>query len=147
VQPRHLFVSGRQAPSLREAERRTFDLPEAEFIEEVRRLRGTPAELLENLELMQLMLPLLRADFEICETYAHTPEPPFDCPMTIFGGISECASVEDLKAWREYTTGAFSIRRFPGDHFFLHTSQDSMLRVLAQELLKHLGSLKAEARA
>lgn len=147
VQPGHLFISGRQAPSLTEAKRRTFDLPEAEFIEEVRRLSGTPAEVLENPELMQLMLPLLRADFELCETYDHTPEPPFDCPLTAFGGIRDCATVEELKAWREYTTGEFSVRRFPGDHFFLHTSQHLTLRVLTQELLKQVGSLKAETRS
>jgi medium-chain acyl-[acyl-carrier-protein] hydrolase len=137
VEPFHLFISGRQAPSVTDNEK-TYDLPEQEFIEEVRRLNGTPKEILENAELMHLMLPLLRADFQLCETYTHAPGPPLDCPLTVFGGMQDCVTPEELDQWRAYTNGPFALRRLPGDHFFLHTSQPLMLKVLAQKLLQQL---------
>src|SRR6266404_5241949 len=82
--PVHLFVSGRRAPQLSETEPPTYNLPEPEFIERLRRLNGTPQEVLDHPELMQLMIPLLRADFSVCETYEYKSEPPLDCPLTVF---------------------------------------------------------------
>lgn len=146
LEPRHLFASGRQAPSLTNSEAQTYNLPESEFIEAVRRMSGTPAEVLENPELMQLILPQLRADFEVCDTYTYTPEPPLSCPITAFGGLQKCVKLEELEAWREHTSGAFTIRRFPGDHFFLNTSQPLLLRVLARELFDHIKSLTSKSR-
>lgn len=72
VKPVHLFVSGRRAPQLPERHASTYDLPGAEFLEELRRLKGTPKEVLEHPELMELMLPLLRADFELIQTYQYS---------------------------------------------------------------------------
>src|SRR5882724_6229499 len=88
-QPLHLSVSGRQAPQVKDWDPPTYNLPEPEFVEELRRLNGTPKGVLEHPELMQLMIPLLRADFEVCQTYSYTPEVPLDCPVTAFGGLND----------------------------------------------------------
>ena len=64
------MVSGVRAPELAHRERAIHSLPEAEFIAELRRLNGTPDKILENPELMEIMLPLLRADFALYEKYA-----------------------------------------------------------------------------
>lgn len=86
-------------------------------------------------ELMRLLLPILRADFAVTETYAYTPEPPLACPITVLGDLQDHEVSRDrLEAWREQTTGAFSLRMLPGDHFFLHSAQPLLLQVLAQEL-------------
>jgi len=69
--PSHLFVSGRRAPQVPEPVAPTGNLLEQEFIERVRQLNGTPKEVLDHPELMQLVIPLLRADFAVCETYKH----------------------------------------------------------------------------
>ena len=133
--PAHLFVSGRTAPQLKNSRPSTHDLPEDEFITELRRLKGTPDEVLEHAELMQLMLPTLRADFTLVETYTYSPEPPLDCPISAYGALhDEEVSRENLEAWHEQTTSAFNSRMFPGGHFFLHSSQPLLLRTLAQEL-------------
>jgi len=131
----HLFVSGCRAPQIERTKPPIYDLPEARFLEELRRLNGTPEEVLENPELMRLMKPILRADFEISETYTYIPTTPLDCPITAFGGLRDPeASRTELKAWCEQTTTAFSLQMFPGDHFFLHTSQPPLLRTIARQL-------------
>lgn len=135
ISPVHLFLSGRRAPQLPHTEPMTYNLPEPEFLNELRRLKGTPPEMLENAELMQLMLPLLRADFEVCETYTYADEPPLECPMTVFGGIQDLdVNRTHLEAWREQTSAPFSLRMLPGDHFFLQSSKDLLLWSLSRDL-------------
>jgi medium-chain acyl-[acyl-carrier-protein] hydrolase len=136
-QPVHLFVSGRRASQLPDADPAFHDWPEPEFIEELRRLNGTPGELFENPEMMQLIVPLLRADFSVCQTYVYAPEPPLDCAITAYGGVTDPETRDDrLQAWREQTTASFTMRVFPGDHFFINTEQEQMLRALSQDLIK-----------
>jgi medium-chain acyl-[acyl-carrier-protein] hydrolase len=133
--PAHLFVSGRRAPHLDRDEAVTYNLSEADFIDSLRDLNGTPPEVLAHRELMQLMVPLLRADFAVCQTYSYTPEPPLGCPLTAFGGLSDReVSREQLGGWREQTSGAFVMRLLPGDHFFLDSAQASLLGLLSHEL-------------
>jgi medium-chain acyl-[acyl-carrier-protein] hydrolase len=140
--PVHLFISGRVAPQITGTERTMSDLPEEEFIEELIRLNGTPREVLDNPELMSLMLPLLRADFLLCESYAYKVEPPLDCPITVFGGLQDVETgPEKLEGWSEQTTRGFVRRLLPGDHFFLHSQRADLLRALAQELYGHLESV------
>lgn len=133
--PAHLFVSGRRAPQIENNDPPTYNLPEGAFIEDIRRFNGTPQEVLEHPELMQLLLPALRADFAICQTYAYTEEPPLECPISVFGGLEDHdAPREYLEAWREQTTASYSLRMLPGDHFFLRKYQPLLLRLLAQQL-------------
>lgn len=134
-QPAHLFLSGRPAPHLIKIEPPTHNLPEPEFIEELIRLKGTPKDVLEHPELMSMLSPILRADFEICQTHEPAPRPPLECPITVFGGLQdEEVSREQLEGWRDYTNGSFAVRMFPGDHFFLNSSAPVLLRMIAQEL-------------
>lgn len=135
VIPVHLFISGRRAPQIPDEEPPTYNLPEPEFIDELRRLNGTPREILQHPELMQLIMPQLRADFAVCQTYIYTPEAPLDCPISVFGGVKDHPVTRtNLEAWREQTTASFSLRMFPGDHFFLQTAAQTLLRILAEEL-------------
>lgn len=137
--PFHLFLSGRRAAQLSSEEEKTYDLPEPEFLESLRRLNGTPREVFEHAELLQLMLPLLRADFSVCQTYEYRPEPPLDCPITVFGGVEDPeAGRESLEAWSSQTSGGFSLHMLPGDHFFINTSQALLCRLLAGHLGPHL---------
>ena len=134
-QPLHLFVSGSAAPQIKDAHPVTFDLPEPEFLEVLRRLNGTPREVLENDELLQLMLPTLRADFELLQMYKYADESPFRFPITAFGGLQDKeVSREDLEGWRVQTATTFILRNFPGDHFFLHTDRSRVLWAMSHEL-------------
>lgn len=134
--PIHLFISGRRAPQFPDEEPPTHDLPEPEFIERLRELNGTPQEVLDHPELMQLMIPLLRADFSICENYEYEAGQPLNCPITVFGGLGDVeVPREKLEPWRELTTFSFSLHIFPGDHFFIHSAQNEITRVIAQKLI------------
>ena len=135
VQPVRLFISADRAPQIPNRDPAIHSLPEGEFLVELRRLNGTPREVLEDEELRQIMLPLLRADFAVYETYGYSTEPPLNCPISAFGGLQDRrVSRGDLEAWRDQTSVSFSLRMFPGDHFFLNTTQPVLLRVLSQEL-------------
>jgi medium-chain acyl-[acyl-carrier-protein] hydrolase len=132
--PAHLFVSGRWPPQMRDNSDPTYDLPDAQFMKELRSLNGTPKEVLEHPALMELMLPMLRADFEVCQTYRYVEEPPLNCPLTVFGGLQDETDRESLENWRKQTTASFSLRMLPGGHFFLHTARTQLIRIVAQEL-------------
>jgi surfactin synthase thioesterase subunit len=144
LEPEHLFVSGRAAPHVPDDRPPNYTLPDPEFIAEVDRLKGTPAEVLEHPELMQLLIPLLRADFELIQTYRYNEGPPLACPVTAFGGLrDEEVSAQDLEAWRQHTTGRFSVRMLPGDHFFVTSSRLLLHRIIAQELQKITAKIKS----
>ena len=137
--PFELFVSGCSAPHVRMFDEITYNLPEPEFLAELRRLQGTPEEVLDNAELMQLMMPIIRSDFKASQTYKYIPGPTLECPIRAFGGLKdEMVTREKLEAWGEHTTGSFRAQMLPGDHFFLNTSQSLLTRIVAQELLIHL---------
>jgi medium-chain acyl-[acyl-carrier-protein] hydrolase len=134
-QPVRLFVSADRAPRSPRRDRPINALPEADFLVELVRLNGTPRKVLEDAELMQIMLPVLRADFAIYETYAYSPEPPLACVIAGLGGLQDQrVRRDDLAAWRDETDDAFSLRMFPGDHFFLNTAQPLLLQALSQDL-------------
>lgn len=131
-QPLHLFVSSRRAPQICDFDIVPPDLPEEQFIERVARMKGTPSEVLDNPELMQLLMPALRADFALCRSYAYCPEPPLSCPISVFGGVEDKESEgERLDAWRIQTTSQFVLRQFPGGHFYLHAAKQE----LSQEIV------------
>jgi medium-chain acyl-[acyl-carrier-protein] hydrolase len=136
--PRHLFVSGRRAPQIIDPSPHTYDLPEAEFIKELRRLNGTPTEVLEHADLMSLMMPILRTDFAVCQTYEYKPGPPLDCPISAYGGVQDPQVPKDyLEGWKEQTSALFTLKMFPGDHFFIHSDQALLLRALSQEISQY----------
>jgi medium-chain acyl-[acyl-carrier-protein] hydrolase len=135
VQPVRLFISADRAPQIPNRDPPVHGLPEREFLVELHRLNGTPRGVVEDEELRQIMLPLLRADFAVYETYGYSTEPPLNCPISAFGGLQDHrVSRGDLEAWRDQTNVSFSLRMFPGDHFFLNTTQPALLRLLSQEL-------------
>jgi len=135
VEPVHFFVSGRRAPHLPDPDSPIHNLPEAEFIEELKSLNGTPDAILQDPELMKLFLPVLRADFSILETYSYKTELPLNCSITTFGGSRDRkANQNDLSAWREQTSSNFIQSIFPGDHFFFQSMKTLFLDTMSQNL-------------
>jgi medium-chain acyl-[acyl-carrier-protein] hydrolase len=132
--PVHLFVSGRSAPQMMVPKPPTYNLPDAEFKQELQRLKGTPAEVLAHPELMEVVMPLLRADFELIQTYIYTYEQPLNIPLTALGGLEDDISREQLEGWRAETTGPVSVRMFAGDHFYLTTNQQLLPPILTDAL-------------
>ncbi len=141
LSPRHIFVSGRRAPTIPLQHKTIHDLPQKEFIERLRDLNGTRPAVLEFTELIELLLPMLKADFAICETYVYKHDEPLNCGISAFGGLEDGhVKREHLEAWRQQTVREFKLRMLPGDHFFLHSSQEVLLEIMFRELHKQLGS-------
>lgn len=139
-QPKCLIVSGRRAPQEGRKSKPIHNLPEAEFREEIKRLNGTPQEALNNPELMDLVSPVLRADFQVIETWEYQPSDPIDTPVLALGGIKDdMVSLDELEEWRKITKGPFCLELFSGDHFFINQVTDSLLNTVRQAIDSVLG--------
>lgn len=134
--PRRLFVAASPAPQHRHArDPLVHRLNDVDLISEMRRFGGTPDAVLASRELLSLLLPIIRADFELLETYRCDAEPLLEIPITAFGGIDDVeVAPHQLADWSEQTAAGFNMRFFSGDHFFLKSAQDQLLAAVALEL-------------
>lgn len=141
--PVHLFVSGFPAPQVPRASRALHTLPDAELIERLRRMNGLPASVCADQELLQLVLPVLRADMALVESYDYAEEAPLPCPISAFGGEDDpSVTREALAGWQEQTSGSFTAAMFPGHHFFLFGASEALLlRAISEALQRHLYAL------
>lgn len=143
--PRHLFISGRRAPTMPDRYPPIHHLTAGRFLERLVTHYDTPQSLLQSDELIELSLPGLRADFAICERYVYQQEEPLDCPISVFGGMSDQrASRDELSAWRDQTYSSFRLHRFPGNHFFADGYQKLVLAELNKNLNQLLGTIDSE---
>ena len=137
--PVHLFISGTRAPHIPDPRGPRHTLPEAELIEELRSYGGTPQDVLEHEELMQIVLPLIRADFEMNFTYTFASPEAVDVPISTFGGRHDSAVPPDtVEAWRDYTRAAFRWRLFEGDHFFINPNRRELLLEVTRDLVRYV---------
>lgn len=135
--PQLLIASGRTAPQLPLRRRAIHALPEREFRDELRRLEGTPAAVLDHDELMGLFSPMIRADFAVNESYSYTAEAPLDCPVVALGGLDDpWVNRDELDAWSAETCASFECRQFPGKHFFVQTAAAAVLAAVAGALTR-----------
>jgi medium-chain acyl-[acyl-carrier-protein] hydrolase len=133
--PVHLLVSGHRAPHLPLGRPPSYNLPDPVFRERLRSLNGTPEPVLQNRELMDLVRPLLRADFELSECTPRERRDPLECPVTAFGGLADGeVRRSHLEAWRETTRGEFYLHMFAGDHFYIAGNESELTWLLAQRL-------------
>ena len=132
----YLIAAACSAPHCPRRQAALHGLPDAEFLEKMRsRYGGIPEAVAEDAEWMALMLPTLRADVKMLETYRYREEEPLDCPILALGGTEDkTVLLSDLAAWRDQTTASFSQRTFPGDHFFVSRSQRAVVRLIRQRI-------------
>ena len=123
IEPLHLFVSGAGAPQLPDLHQ-FHTLSDERLAAALRRMNGVEPEILENTELMELLLPVLRADFAAVETYVCRDMTPLDCPVIVFGGADDwLVPCDRLEPWRVLTNGESTIDVLAGDHFFLRSAR------------------------
>jgi len=134
--PVRLLVSGRRAPHRPLHREPLAHLPHDAFVAAVRRrFDGIPRQVLDEPELLELLVPTLRADMTMIETYTFTEGPPLACPITAYGGDrDEEAPPDELGAWRVHTASSFDCRSFPGNHFFVQSERAALLADLAARL-------------
>jgi len=119
--PRHMFFSGYSAPSTTRDKKNLYLLPDREFIKEIIALGGVPEELKLNKEILDLILPNLRNDFKMTETYIHSEkENKIECDITVFNGNDDDIKLEDILLWKSHSSGETKIYNFTGNHFFIN---------------------------
>jgi len=132
--PARLIVSAARPPHIPEPYP-LHHLPEGEFIRELRRFSGTPDKILENKELMDIYLPILRADFALEETYTFKEEPPINVPVSAFYGTMDNEAPKEVMAmWEQHTALEFTLVQMTGDHFFIRTQKDRFLSAVSRLL-------------
>jgi medium-chain acyl-[acyl-carrier-protein] hydrolase len=137
--PLRLCVSAARAPQLPNPDPPIHRLPDTEFIAKLREYDGTPEEVLQHREVMELLMPILRADFAIGENYQYRTEPPLESPISAFGGAEDRGlPVEHLEAWRAQTLSTFDFHVLTGGHFYLIQERAILLRRLTAALAADL---------
>jgi medium-chain acyl-[acyl-carrier-protein] hydrolase len=141
--PSHLFVSGCDAPRYRQLDEPLHELPDPELIDKLADYGGTPPEILANAELLQLTLPVLRADFALAYRYEYIAQLPLSIPLTVFAGLQDPHTERELvEKWAEETTATTRTHWLDGHHFFINTHRNAVIERVLAELLK----LKVGAR-
>jgi surfactin synthase thioesterase subunit len=129
-----LVVSGRPAPS-RGTPSPVHDDDDAVLVERARRLGGTDPRLFDDPEMRALILPALRADTRAIDAYRYRPGPPLRADVVaLVGDEDPLAPVDDVRAWREHTTGRFGLRVLSGGHFAVTAHPDQVVEVLTGAL-------------
>jgi surfactin synthase thioesterase subunit len=134
--PEMIIVSAARAPQIPDPDPPIHGRTADELVGELKRLDGIPAELLDHPDLVTLLLPTLRTDLAMCESYTYADEPPLDCRVAAYGGaLDDKVPLHHLSLWRAQTTGAFQLRVFPGKHFFfLKEARTDVTRALSEDL-------------
>lgn len=134
--PVHLFVSGHEAPDLPEDDEPRHLLPDDALMAHLYDLGGTPAEVLAERELMELLLPTIRADYAVCETRVHREEPPLATPLTVLAGRLDDIAQEELDAWWRHSEHPAGLHWFDGGHFYTQEHPREVCAVIAETLAK-----------
>lgn len=128
--PHRLVLSAKRPPHLPRGET-TYDLPTPQLVDKLRELSGTPPEILDNPEMLEIVLPTLRADLSLGETYRHEPVPPLPCLTSLMGGDGDAeVPIDALRQWDRYFQQTPTLHVFKGGHFFIHSERDELLRTL-----------------
>ncbi|ARQ68487.1 thioesterase II family protein [Streptomyces marincola] len=132
--PLGIIASGRRSPT-RHRDEIVHERGDAGIIAEMKELAGTDPGVLADEELLQLVLPALRADYRAVETHRHRPGETVRAPISVLTGESDPrVTLEEARAWEEVTTGAFSLRSFPGGHFYLNGRQQEVTAAIKESI-------------
>lgn len=139
--PDELFVGSRRAPHIPPRHSALHEQPTERVLDFLKSLRVAPPEILDNAELMELLLPTLRADLKVDVTYEYAPGPGVACPIHAFSGLDdEYVLKEEIAEWSHHAGGHFNLRFLAGDHFFLDHPQRRvpLLKAVEQQLAPYL---------
>jgi surfactin synthase thioesterase subunit len=115
-----IFVSGRRAPSRTRTEN-VHLRDDAGLIAELKALSGTDSQILGDDEILRMILPAIRGDYKAAETYRYQEGPPLKAPIHAHIGLDDPrVTLDEARAWETHTTGEFTLKTYPGGHFYLN---------------------------
>ncbi|MFI9274441.1 thioesterase II family protein [Kitasatospora sp. NPDC052896] len=118
-EPSRLLLSGCEGPGAWRTVPERLTWSDQRLVEELRRNGGTPEEVLAMPELLELVLPVLRSDYRIVDSFQPPAGGRLECPLSVFGGEEDRMDRDGLAAWSAVSRAECSVRMFPGGHFFL----------------------------
>jgi surfactin synthase thioesterase subunit len=141
---RWIGASGCVAPRRRQPDLSWRDCSEQRLVAELHSLGGTPPEVLECRDLLDLVLPTVRADFHLCGSYRRADRAPLDCPLLVLGGRRDPISqpYENLSAWSLETTGPSRVELVDGGHFFIHEHEAAVAGLVTASLAEAVRRLE-----
>lgn len=135
--PEQLFVAARSAPQLPATPPPLSQLPRESFLEQVRFYYQPPEQAWRNSDLIEIILPALRADISLCDRYVYRTEPPLACPIQAFAGKQDRSSpLAAVQQWRVQTTGSFGFEVFDGTHFFINSEVSRVQEIIVSRLTR-----------
>jgi medium-chain acyl-[acyl-carrier-protein] hydrolase len=141
-EPTHLIVAARPAPHVPVPDSRLAELPVSGLRAFLQRLGGTPPELLADDDFLEMLQPLIAADFTLSDTYEYAPEAPLDIPiMALAATDDDLASVPQMAAWKEHTTQEFMMHTLDGGHSMVMERQIEVWAHIADLLLDYCNRL------
>jgi surfactin synthase thioesterase subunit len=141
-----LFVSARRVPHSPGNRPPIYKLPLDQFLAQVERLSGAQLRLLRESPLLPALLPGLRADFELNDTYSPTLGNVLTLPFSAFvGDRDQLVTVDEMRRWTELTVGEFNLRIFAGDHFYLAGGPLDVLDAIRQDIRRLVGKTNLRA--
>lgn len=146
--PLHLFLSSRQPPDRPSPVGPLSHLGDAAFVAEIdRRYGAIPREILQAPDVLELLLPALRADIRALEAIEGAGPRKLSTPISAFGGIADPLVPSDLlSGWESWTRGPFRLRLFDGGHFYIDTARAALIGEIAATLGLAVSALSGTAR-
>ncbi|MBC2578803.1 thioesterase II family protein [Clostridium sp. DJ247] len=129
--PKHIFFSGKKAPHIMYKNRLIHTLSDIEFKNRILEFSGTPKEVFENRDMLNIFAPILRADLGIFETYKYVEKHcKLDCNITIINGKNDDLTINDISGWKQHTSKSCSIYLFNGGHFYLNENLEALISII-----------------
>jgi medium-chain acyl-[acyl-carrier-protein] hydrolase len=133
--PEHLFLAAKEPPHVKIDAKIVHKLDDENFMKEIFHMGGTSEKLLEDKELLDLFLPILRADYRITEMYKESSlKEKLNCPVTVFAGEDDDISINDIKRWDEIANNDFSFYTFKGGHLFIQNNVENICDIINDTL-------------
>jgi surfactin synthase thioesterase subunit len=132
--PSVLMLACCSAPSRRDNERFSRLQSDDALIQELKDLNGTPTDVFDHLELLNMILRTLRADHKVCASFQNGRRGALRSNIHVFGGRDDDIEEDDLAAWASETSGVTTLEMFEGGHFFFQECEDVLLRRMVAKL-------------
>ena len=139
--PEHFIASGSRGPHIKSEKASIYDLPQEQFIVELRKLQGTPVQVLENKELMEMYLPMLRVDFGLAHEYSYSndSQTKYSCNLSVFGGMRDLSVNKDaLQSWSTHFSSKGDISLFTGSHFFINECREMVVEKVKNIVIRYV---------
>ena len=133
--PKHIFLSGKKAPHIKADNICIDDLSDTEFKDKILSLSGTPKEIFQNKDMLNIFEPILKADLRILDAYKYFERgEKLNCNITILNGKNDNLTINDIWSWKQHTSKSCNIYLFKGGHFYLNENIKDLINIINSTL-------------